>query len=78
LPVAGYISDLPNDIVSKKVEDIQNIAASFGIPFIDASLSLATLTTAGIPFIRICEAGLMNIRENKIVGLFPNRHVNAI
>ncbi|MFC1925959.1 hypothetical protein ACFLW2_04605 [Chloroflexota bacterium] len=35
----------------------------------DIHLSLTALTTTAIPFFRICEAGLMDIKEGKVVGL---------
>jgi adenine deaminase len=71
LPIDGYISEQSREIMSQKAEDLQEKSAELGIPFPDAHLTLTTLTTAAIPFIRICESGLMDIRENKIVDLIP-------
>jgi adenine deaminase len=69
LPIGGVMSDQPIEIVAQKLDDIQQKITELGAPFPDAHLTLTTLTTAGIPHLRICEEGLVNIREGKIVGL---------
>ncbi len=69
LPVAGAISDLPMEAIVDRLNKIQQIATDFGVPFPDAHLTLTALTTPAIPFLRICESGLVDIRENKVVSL---------
>jgi len=69
LPVAGVISDLPMEAIVDRLAKIQQIAADLGIPFPDAHLTLTTLTSPAIPFLRICESGLIDIRENKVMSL---------
>ncbi len=69
LPIGGIISDLPLEVVADRMAEIQQKAIDLGIPFPDAHLTLTTLTTPAIPFLRICEAGLVDIRENKVVSL---------
>lgn len=69
LPIGGMISDLPMEVIVDKMTEIQQKANDLGIPFPEAHLTLTTLTTPAIPFFRICEAGLVDIRENKIVSL---------
>lgn len=43
-----------------------------GFPFNDLHLTLATLTGAAIPFIRICEEGLVNVKDGESLKLFPS------
>jgi adenine deaminase len=38
--------------------------------FPDPLLTLATLTGAAIPYLRICEEGLVNIKDGKARALF--------
>lgn len=69
LPLAGAISDLPMEEIVDRLSKIQQTATDFGMPFPDAHLTLTTLTAPAIPFLRICESGLVDIRENRVVSL---------
>jgi adenine deaminase len=69
LPVAGCVSMLPIEELYQKLEEIQQKATELGTPLPDAHFTLTALTTVAIPFFRICEAGLMDIREGKLVDL---------
>ena len=40
-----------------------------GFPFKDPLLTLATLTCAAIPFLRICEEGLVNLKDGTTLDL---------
>jgi len=55
----GLISDLT-------VEDPRKL----GVPFPEPILSLITLTGAAIPYLRICEEGLVNLKDGKTLSLF--------
>ena len=70
LPVFGLISDLPLDSLTRHLKDIFKAAAELGVPFPNPLLSLLTLTGAAIPYLRICEEGLVNIKDGKNVNLF--------
>jgi len=72
LPVLGLISDDPMEKIVQKTEAIKNAAADLGVPFADPLLTLNTLTTAAIPYLRICEQGLVNLKDGKTVGLIVN------
>ena len=67
--IGGALSDLPIEILAQKLDDVQQKATQLGIPFPDAHLTLTTLTTPAIPFFRICEAGLVRVREGEFVDL---------
>jgi adenine deaminase len=69
MSIGGYMSDLPIEEIVQNLKDIQKEASGLGIPFPDAELSLNTLTTAAIPFFRICEEGFYDLRNNRSVGL---------
>jgi len=69
LPVAGWISTEPMETVADKFRNIQRAAADLGCPFPDIRLTLDTLTTPAIPFLRITEYGLVDIRQNRFVDL---------
>lgn len=70
LPIAGFICESPMEILAQKLAAIQQKASELGCPFPDAHLSLTVLTTPAIPHLRISEAGLVNIRDGSIMGLF--------
>ncbi len=72
LPVLGLISDLPMEELRQKMEAIEDAARDLGIPFANPFLTLITLTGAAIPYLRICEEGLVNLKDGKTLGLIVN------
>ncbi|MFH0844769.1 MAG: adenine deaminase C-terminal domain-containing protein [Pseudomonadota bacterium] len=71
MPVFGIMSQLPIRELNQKIKALWNAVSRLGVPFPNPTLSLVTLTTAAIPFLRICEEGLVNIKDGKTLGLFP-------
>lgn len=69
LPIGGVISDLPLEELVNRLEDIRREASGLGISFPNPHLALTVLTTAAIPFLRITNEGLINLRENRLLGL---------
>ena len=69
LPVAGTISTESMETIADKLYRIQQTATDLGGNFPDIRLTLATLSTPAIPFLRICEHGLVNLRDNRFVDL---------
>jgi adenine deaminase len=65
LPIFGLISALPMPALAKKVAEINHAAFELGVPFCDPLLTLITLTGAAIPFLRICEEGLVNLKTGE-------------
>ena len=65
LPVFGIISELPVDQIAHHLEEIKTAAKRLGVDFPDPVLSLMTLTGAAIPYLRICEEGLVNLKDGK-------------
>ena len=56
--------------IDQSMKAIADAAGKRGVPFRDPVLTLITLTGAAIPFIRICEEGLVNLKDGKVRGLF--------
>ena len=71
LPVFGLIGELPLEELVKKMKVIQQAAKDLGVAFPDPLLTLITLTGAAIPYLRICEAGLVNLKDGRTMDLFP-------
>jgi adenine deaminase len=69
LPVAGAISTEPMETVASRLHEIQRAATDLGCNFPDIRTTLAVLSTPAIPFLRICEYGLFNLRQNQFVDL---------
>ncbi|UCF72722.1 MAG: adenine deaminase [Deltaproteobacteria bacterium] len=69
LPVFGIIADMPIITLSKSMEKITRVIKDLGSPFENPLLTLIVLTGAAIPFLRICEEGLVNLKDGKTVGL---------
>ena len=70
LPIFGIMSDLPLEEIDTRIKALTAEAAKLGVLFRDPVLTLITLTGAAIPFLRICEEGLVNLKDGKTVGLF--------
>jgi adenine deaminase len=69
LPVAGLFSDEPMELIARKYDEIQQTAENLGTRLPDIHMTLQILATPSIPFLRICEAGLFDLRQNKFVNL---------
>jgi len=69
LPILGIISDLPLEALAGDMKEIRSEIKGLGFPFDDPLLSLNTLTGAAIPFLRICEEGLVNLKDGQRVDV---------
>ncbi|MBT6339922.1 MAG: adenine deaminase, partial [Desulfobacula sp.] len=70
MPILGILSDLPMEEIAEKTYEVNQAANGLGIIFNDPILSLATMTSAAIPFLKMCEEGLFNLKDGKTLGLF--------
>ena len=70
MPIFGAVSDLPMEEIKRKNDEVKQAAAKLGIPFPDPILTLITLTGAAIPYLRICEEGLVNLKHGETLSLF--------
>jgi len=69
LPVFGIIADMPIEMLARRMEEITRAIRDLGSPFNNPLLTLITLTGAAIPFLRVCEEGLVNLKDGKTLGL---------
>ena len=69
MPVLGQISDLPMEELNREMEEIEAAVKGLGVPFANPFLTLGTLTGAAIPYLRICEEGLVNLKDGKTLDL---------
>jgi adenine deaminase len=67
LPIFYIMSNLPVETISQRLQEIKSAVSNLGIPFLDPLLTLITLTGAAIPYLRICEKGLVNLKDGKTV-----------
>jgi adenine deaminase len=70
MPIFGLACDLPIATLVAHLEEMMHAMARLGVPFPNPLLSLITLTGAAIPYLRICEEGLVNLKDGKTLGLF--------
>ena len=68
LSVGGCVSELEIHEIAERLERFQQIMLSLGSKLDFAHLTLNTLSTAAIPFVRMTEQGYYRFRENDIVG----------
>lgn len=67
LPIFGLMSELPIEKVAEKTEKINKKIQDMGCPSNDPLLTMITLTGSAIPYLRICEQGLVNLKDGKKV-----------
>jgi len=72
LPVMGIISELPVRELAAKFEGLKTAISQLGVSFKNPLLTLVTLTGAAIPYLRICEEGLVNLKDGRTLGLFTD------
>ncbi len=70
LPIFGLMSDAPMNTIVESLDAIRDAVRRLGCGFPDPLLTLVTLTGAAIPYLRICEEGLVNLKDGITVGLF--------
>jgi adenine deaminase len=64
------MSDLPIENIVQKLQEIKQAVAGLGVSFPDPLLTLITLTGAAIPYLRICEEGLVNLKNGETLALY--------
>ena len=69
LPFGGMLCTEPIETVAQKLRDIQQATEDLGCTLPDIRITLSILSTPAIPFFRICEHGLVDLRQNRFVDL---------
>lgn len=67
--VGGMVSPAPMEMLADGLSALQSTAVQLGCQSPDIRTTLSVLTTAAIPFLRICESGLFDLRSNQMVDL---------
>lgn len=70
LPIFGLMTDLPMEELDERITSVKQAAGESGVVFPDPLLTLITLTGSAIPYLRICEEGLVNLKDGRRKGLF--------
>ena len=78
LPIFGIMSDLPIETIAGRLQAIKKEVARLGVPFPDPLLTLITLSGAAIPYLRICEEGLVNLKNGQTLGVIVDEIVDSI
>lgn len=73
MPIMGIMSDLSVEEIAVRTEQVNQAAKELGIIFEDPILSLITMTSAAIPYLRICEEGLVDLKDGKTWGVFVGK-----
>jgi adenine deaminase len=69
LPVGGVISNQTLETVADKIQRIQQATVELGAKSPNFGLTLATLPSPAIPFLRICSSGLFDLKTNRFTSL---------
>jgi len=69
MPIVGILSTEPMETISDKLYEVQRAASSLGCNLPDIRASLSFLTSGSIPFLRVCEQGLIDLKRNSLVDL---------
>ncbi|MDR3566444.1 MAG: adenine deaminase C-terminal domain-containing protein [Syntrophobacteraceae bacterium] len=69
LPIFAVLSDLDMEPLARRVKSVRRAARDLGMPFCDPLLSLCIQTSAAIPYLKICEEGLVNLKDGKTYPL---------
>lgn len=70
LPIFGVISTEPVVTLAGQLAAFNGAAGRLGARSSDPMLTLVTLTGAAVPYLRICEEGLVNLKDDKTLPLF--------
>jgi adenine deaminase len=65
LPVMGLMSEIPVPPLVRQIQEVKTALARLGVGFPDPLLTLITLTGAAIPYLRICEKGMVNLKTGE-------------
>jgi adenine deaminase len=70
LPVMGIMAQTPVLEMARQLDAFGTAIGTLGVNFSDPLLTLVTLTGAAIPYLRICDDGLVNLKNGVTTGLW--------
>jgi adenine deaminase len=68
-PVGGMLSTEPMEVLAESISRIQQAGREMGCTSPDIRTTISILSSGAIPYMRICESGLFNVRTNSPVDL---------
>lgn len=71
LPICGIISPEPLPRIVKEIKEVQAACQRLGSNLARPFLSLQTFSFTGLPFLRLTDRGLVDVRKMSKVSLFP-------
>ncbi len=69
LPIGGLFCLDPVETMVDRLNRIQQAATNLGCVSSDIRLTISVLSATAIPFLRICEEGLVDLKRNHLVDL---------
>lgn len=69
MPVAGVMSDATAEVAGRQIGEFQRAVRSLGSTLENPFLSLQTLSFTGLPWLRLTDRGLADIRRRELVSL---------
>ncbi len=70
LPIMGIISEEPLPVLQRQIQDLEQAFRTLGSDLERPFLTLQTFCFTGLPFIRLTDKGLADIRGEKLLTLF--------
>jgi len=70
MPIMGLISEEPMPVLVRQIQGIEQAVQGLGSPLERPFLTIQTFCFTGLPFLRLTDKGLADIRKNELVGLF--------
>lgn len=70
LPILGLISEQPLPELTQQIKELEQAFRTLGSGLERPFLTLQTFCFTGLPFIRLTDKGLADVREKKLVDLF--------
>ena len=74
LPVCGIISDLPLEEIARQMKEVQAGCRQLGSQIPRPFITMQTLPFTGLPYLRLTDKGLVDIRKRTFVDLIVSAH----
>jgi adenine deaminase len=69
LPIGGVVSDLPMGVIADKIDEIEKACKTLGSGLQRPYLTIQTLAFTGLPFLRLTDKGLFDLRKKQLVDV---------
>jgi adenine deaminase len=69
MPIGGFLADCSVEEAAQKMHNIKQSLYGFGCPLSNPYVTIQTLSGTFLPYFRITQKGLVNIKEKKLVSL---------